>query len=213
MNKLWSGMAKETAHQIGTPLTSLMGWVELLRNKYNENDYLNEIEKDVNRLNVISDRFNKIGSEPKLENKNISNEIKKTINYLSSRISKKISIHFINEKDEYLTKINPQLFGWCIENIIKNSVDAIKDKGQIDIRIEKNNSKINIYLEDNGSGMEKSSFVKIFKPGFTTKERGWGLGLSLSKRIIEDYHLGEIKVLKSEINVGTTFLITLNGRK
>ena len=213
MNKLWSGMAKETAHQIGTPLTSLMGWVELLRNKYNENDYLNEIEKDINRLNIISDRFNKIGSEPKLENKNISNEIKKTINYLSSRVSKKISINFINEKDECLAKINPQLFGWCIENIIKNSVDAIKDKGEIIIRIEKNNSIINIYLEDNGDGMEKSSFVKIFNPGFTTKERGWGLGLSLSKRIIEDYHSGEIKVLKSELNVGTTFLITLNGRK
>jgi signal transduction histidine kinase len=190
-----------------------MGWVELLRNKYNENDYLNEIEKDINRLNVISDRFNKIGSEPKLENKDISNEIKKTINYLSSRISRKISINFINEKDECLAKINPQLFGWCIENIIKNSVDAIKDKGEIYIRIEKNNSKINIYLEDNGVGMEKSSFAKIFNPGFTTKERGWGLGLSLSKRIIEDYHSGEIKVLKSELNVGTTFLITLNGRK
>ena len=213
MNKLWSGMAKETAHQIGTPLTSLMGWVELLRNKHNENDYLNEIEKDINRLNVISDRFNKIGSEPKLENKDISNEIKKTINYLSSRLSKKISINFINEKDKYLAKINPQLFSWCIENIIKNSVDAIKDKGEIYIRIEKNNSKINIYLEDNGVGMEKSSFVKIFNPGFTTKVRGWGLGLSLSKRIIEDYHSGEIKVLKSELNVGTTFLITLNGRK
>ena len=126
---------------------------------------------------------------------------------------KKISINFINEKDECLAKINPQLFGWCIENIIKNSVDAIKDKGKIIIRIEKNNSIINIYLEDNGVGMEKSSFVKIFNPGFTTKERGWGLGLSLSKRIIEDYHSGEIKVLKSELNVGTTFLITLNGRK
>lgn len=213
MNKLWSGMAKETAHQIGTPLSSLMGWTELLKNKYNDETYLNEIEKDINRLNIISDRFSKIGSEPLLSNFNISKEIEKTVNYLSDRISNNISVKFLDKESEFFTRINPQLFGWCVENIIKNSIDAIKDEGEIKIFIEENENKISIYFEDNGIGVSKSDFRNIFNPGFTSKERGWGLGLSLAKRIIEDYHSGEIKVHKSELNVGTTMVIILNRGK
>ena len=181
MNKLWSGMAKETAHQIGTPLSSLMGWTELLKNKYNDETYLNEIEK--------------------------------TVNYLSDRISNNISVKFLDKESEFFTRINPQLFGWCVENIIKNSIDAIKDEGEIKIFIEENENKISIYFEDNGIGVSKSDFRNIFNPGFTSKERGWGLGLSLAKRIIEDYHSGEIKVHKSELNVGTTMVIILNRGK
>jgi len=213
MNKLWSGMAKETAHQIGTPLSSLMGWTELLKNKYNDETYLNEIEKDINRLNIISDRFSKIGSEPLLSNFNISKEIEKTVNYLSDRISNNISVKFLDKESEFFTRINPQLFGWCVENIIKNSIDAIKDEGEIKIFIEENENKISIYFEDNGIGVSKSDFRNIFNPGFTSKERGWGLGLSLAKRIIEDYHSGEIKVHKSELNIGTTMVIILNRGK
>ncbi len=213
MNKLWSGMAKETAHQIGTPLSSLMGWTELLKNKYNDETYLNEIEKDINRLNIISDRFSKIGSEPLLSNFNISKEIEKTVNYLSDRISNNISVKFLDKESEFFTRINPQLFGWCVENIIKNSIDAIKDDGEIKIFIEENENKISIYFEDNGIGVSKSDFRNIFNPGFTSKERGWGLGLSLAKRIIEDYHSGEIKVYKSELNVGTTMVIIFNRGK
>ena len=213
MNKLWSGMAKETAHQIGTPLSSLMGWTELLKNKYNDETYLNEIEKDINRLNIISDRFSKIGSEPLLSNFNISKEIEKTVNYLSDRISNNISVKFLDKESEFFTRINPQLFGWCVENIIKNSIDAIKDEGEIKIFIEENENKISIYFEDNGIGVSKSDFRNIFNPGFTSKERGWGLGWSLAKRIIEDYHSGEIKVHKSELNVGTTMVIILNRGK
>ena len=213
MNKLWSGMAKETAHQIGTPLSSLMGWTELLKNKYNDETYLNEIEKDINRLNIISDRFSKIGSEPLLSNFNISKEIEKTVNYLSDRISNNISVKFLDKESEFFTRINPQLFGWCVENIIKNSIDAIKDEGEIKIFIEENENKISIYFEDNGIGVSKSDFRNIFNPGFTSKERGWGLGLSLAKRIIEDYHSGEIKVHKSQLNVGTTMVIILNRGK
>ena len=213
MNKLWSGMAKETAHQIGTPLSSLMGWTELLKNKYDDETYLNEIEKDINRLNIISDRFSKIGSEPLLSNFNISKEIEKTVNYLSDRISNNISVKFLDKESKFFTRINPQLFGWCVENIIKNSIDAIKDEGEIKIFIEENENKISIYFEDNGIGVSKSDFRNIFNPGFTSKERGWGLGLSLAKRIIEDYHSGEIKVHKSELNVGTTMVIILNRGK
>ena len=213
MNKLWSGMAKETAHQIGTPLSSLMGWTELLKNKYDNENYLNEIEKDINRLNIISDRFSKIGSEPLLSNFNISKEIEKTVNYLSDRISNNISLKFLDKESEFFTRVNPQLFGWCVENIIKNSIDAIKDEGEIKIFIEENENKISIYFEDNGIGVSKSDFRNIFNPGFTSKERGWGLGLSLARRIIEDYHSGEIKVHKSELNIGTTMVIILNRGK
>ena len=210
INKLWSAMAKETAHQIGTPLSSMMGWIELSKVRP-EKKYLNEIEKDIERLNIISERFSKIGSSPKLINLNISDEIEKTVNYLSARISTNIKLEFIKPKSKIKANINPQLFSWCIENLIKNGVDAIKDSGYIKIRISKDQNNTNIYISDSGMGIPKSSFKKIFNPGFTSKKRGWGLGLSLAKRIIEDYHSGKIRVYKSDKGNGTTMLIKLNS--
>ena len=210
INKLWSAMAKETAHQIGTPLSSMMGWIELSKVSP-ERKYLNEIEKDIERLNIISERFSKIGSSPKLINLNISDEIEKTVNYLSARISTNIKLEFIKPKSKIKANINPQLFSWCIENLIKNGIDAIKDSGYIKIRISKDQNNTNIYISDSGMGIPKSSFKKIFNPGFTSKKRGWGLGLSLAKRIIEDYHSGEIRVYKSDKGNGTTMLIKLNS--
>ena len=210
INKLWSAMAKETAHQIGTPLSSMMGWIELSKVRP-EKKYLNEIEKDIERLNIISERFSKIGSSPKLINLNISDEIEKTVNYLSARISTNIKLEFIKPKSKIKANINPQLFSWCIENLIKNGIDAIKDSGYIKIRISKDHNNTNIYISDSGMGIPKSSFKKIFNPGFTSKKRGWGLGLSLAKRIIEDYHSGKIRVYKSDKGNGTTMLIKLNS--
>jgi len=210
INSLWSSMAKETAHQIGTPLSSLIGWIELIKNKSKNTPYINEIEKDVNRLTTISERFGKIGSKPKLEKHDLAIEIGKTVKYLNERISNKIKIDFKQIESNIYAKINPQLFSWCLENIIKNSVDAIEDKGTISIVVQNDSDHLYIYIKDNGKGMSKKLFKNIFEAGYTTKKRGWGLGLSLAKRIIEDYHLGKIKVLESKINEGTTFEIRLN---
>ncbi len=213
INMLWSGMAKETAHQIGTPLTSLMGWIELLKTSSNKNQYLKEVEKDLERLNVISERFNKIGSKPKLSKENICEEIDKTINYLRARLSKKIILEFEHPKNEIIVYINNQLFSWSLENIIKNSIDSIKDTGKVKISIIEENEYLKIYISDNGIGIKQSIKNKIFNPGVTTKERGWGLGLSLSKRIIEEYHNGEIKLIESIVGQGTKMLIKLKTVK
>ena len=210
INSLWSSMAKETAHQIGTPLSSLIGWIELIKNKSKNTPYISEIEKDVNRLTTISERFGKIGSKPKLEKHNLGIEISKTVKYLNERISDNIRIDFKQIESNIYVNMNPQLFSWCLENIIKNSVDAIKGKGTISIVVQNDSDHLYIYIKDNGKGMSKKLFKNIFKAGYTTKKRGWGLGLSLAKRIIEDYHLGKIKVLESKINEGTTFEIRLN---
>ena len=210
INSLWSSMAKETAHQIGTPLSSLIGWIELIKNKSKNTPYISEIEKDVNRLTTISERFGKIGSKPKLEKHNLGIEIGKTVKYLDERISDNIKIDFKQIESNIYSNINPQLFSWCLENIIKNSVDAIKGKGTISIVVQNDSDHSYIYIKDNGKGMSKKLFKNIFEAGYTTKKRGWGLGLSLAKRIIEDYHLGKIKVLESKINEGTTFEIRLN---
>ena len=210
INSLWSSMAKETAHQIGTPLSSLIGWIELIKSKSKSTPYINEIEKDVNRLTTISERFGKIGSKPKLEKHNLAIEISKTVKYLNERISDNIRIDFKQIESNIYVNMNPQLFSWCLENIIKNSVDAIEDKGKILIDVQNGSDHLYIYIKDNGKGMSKKLFKNIFKAGYTTKKRGWGLGLSLAKRIIEDYHLGKIKVLESKINEGTTFEIRLN---
>ena len=210
INSLWSSMAKETAHQIGTPLSSLIGWIELIKNKSKNTPYINEIEKDVNRLTTISERFGKIGSKPKLEKHNLAIEIGKTVKYLNERISDNIKIDFKQIESNIYANINPQLFSWCLENIIKNSVDAIEDKGKITIVVQNDSDHLYIYIKDNGKGMSKKLFKNIFEAGYTTKKRGWGLGLSLAKRIIEDYHSGKIKVLESKINEGTTFEIRLN---
>ena len=210
INRLWSSMAKETAHQIGTPLSSLIGWTELIKNKTKNTPYISEIEKDINRLTTISERFGKIGSKPKLEKYDLKIEIGKTVKYLNERISDNIKIDFKQIDSNIYANLNPQLFSWCLENIIKNSVDAIEKKGKISIQVQTDSEHIYIYIIDNGKGMSKKLFKSIFEAGYTTKKRGWGLGLSLAKRIIEDYHLGKIKVLESKINAGTTFEIKLN---
>jgi len=208
LNMLWTGMAKETAHQIGTPLTSLMGWVEILKGNNIDSDHIMEIEKDINRLNIISERFNKIGSKPILIKTNVSTATQEIIDYLKTRVSNKVSIKFDMNKD-YFSLINKSLYSWTIENLIKNSVDAVKGDGEILIDIFREGLNINITIEDNGIGIEKSNFNKIFSPGYTTKKRGWGLGLSLSKRIIENYHKGNIFIKSSEKNIKTIIVIQL----
>ncbi len=209
-NKLWTGMAKETAHQIGTPLSSLLGWVAILRTEDINDLYVNEIEKDVDRLSVIANRFSKIGSLPELTKHNIIPTTLKVFNYLESRSSKQIHFSFKSDREELLTEINIELFGWVIENLIKNAIDAMHGKGNITMVISDTPKHIKIEISDTGKGIPKSQFKKIFTPGFTTKKRGWGLGLSLSRRIIENYHKGRIFVQKSSLGVGTTFEIHLN---
>lgn len=209
-NKLWTGMAKETAHQIGTPLSSLLGWVVILKSEGVNQEYIVEIEKDVARLNTIANRFSKIGSLPKLEIYNVVSQTAIVLNYLKARSSKQINFSFASDKEEYLTLLNIELYGWVIENLIKNAIDAMQGKGNLAIDIKETTKFIKISLKDSGKGLDKKQFKKIFEPGFTTKKRGWGLGLSLSKRIIEDYHNGKIVVKKSIIEKGTTFEISLN---
>ena len=210
-NKLWTGMAKETAHQIGTPLSSLLGWIAILKMEKVDDKYVAEIEKDVHRLNTIANRFSKIGSVPELKKENIIQVTKHAYDYLESRSSKQISFTFSSEKKELFVKLNNELFGWVIENLIKNSIDAMQKEGDLKLAIAPIGKKVKITISDTGKGMHKSLFKQIFKPGFTTKKRGWGLGLSLSKRIVEDYHKGKISVKKSEIDKGTTFEILLEN--
>ncbi len=209
-NKLWTGMAKETAHQIGTPLSSLLGWIAILKMEKVDDKYVDEIEKDVSRLNTIANRFSKIGSTPELKKENVVAITKQAFDYLESRSSKQISFSFITTDDEIYTNLNTELFGWVVENLIKNAIDAMLGKGELKLNIENTSRKVKITISDTGKGMPKKLFKQIFKPGFTTKKRGWGLGLSLSKRIVSDYHKGKIFVQKSEIGKGTTFEILLD---
>lgn len=209
-NKLWTGMAKETAHQIGTPLSSLLGWIAILKMEKVEDKYVEEIEKDVSRLNTIANRFSKIGSTPELKKENIVAIAKQAFDYLESRSSKQISFSFASVDNEIYNNLNTELFGWVIENLIKNSIDAMLGKGELKLNIENTSKKIKITISDTGKGIPKKLFNQIFKPGFTTKKRGWGLGLSLSRRIVSDYHKGKICVQKSEIGKGTTFEISLD---
>ncbi len=207
-NRLWSGLAKETAHQIGTPLSSLMGWVEILKSEDNLDLPVEEIEKDVQRLNVISQRFSKIGSTPDLETLNIGEISKRTIQYIKNRTSKLVDIQ-IDAPKELFGLANEQLYSWVLENLVKNAIDAMQGKGKINIKIHPHKNKIFVDIQDTGKGIAPNKFKDIFKPGYTTKKRGWGLGLSLAKRIIEQYHKGSIYVLESHINSGTTFRIEL----
>ena len=209
-NKLWTGMAKETAHQIGTPLSSLLGWIAILKMEKIEDKYVEEIENDVSRLNTIANRFSKIGSMPELKKENIVAQTKQAFDYLESRSSKQISFEFRSVNNEIYTNMNKELFGWVIENLIKNSMDAMLGKGHLLLTIENPSKKVKITISDTGKGIPKKLFKQIFKPGFTAKKRGWGLGLSLSKRIIEDYHKGSVFVHKSEIDKGTSFQILLD---
>jgi two-component system, sporulation sensor kinase D len=206
-NKLWAGMAKETAHQIGTPLSSLIGWVEIMKADHVDETTVEEIEKDIYRLQNITDRFSKIGSEPVLEQKDLIEETQKAFDYLQSRFSKQVLFSFKAPQHQIPIMINPTLHSWTIENLIKNAIDAMKGRGSIDVTIEDDGKTTKIKVTDSGKGIPKNQFKTIFEPGFTTKKRGWGLGLSLTKRIVEEYHNGKIKVLQSELNKGTTFEI------
>ena len=203
-------MAKETAHQIGTPLSSLLGWIAILKMKKVDETYIHEIEKDVHRLNTIANRFSKIGSTPELKKENIVEITKQAFDYLESRSSKQIAFSFYSSDNNIYTKVNEELFGWVIENLIKNAIDAMLRKGELILTIENTPKKVKITVSDTGKGIPKKLFKQIFKPGFTTKKRGWGLGLSLSKRIVEDYHNGKIFVKKSELGKGTSFQILLD---
>ena len=207
-NQVWAGMAKETAHQIATPLSSLMAWIELIKSQDN-NDMVFEMKKDLNRLETIADRFSKIGSKPKLERYDIVEIIYKSVKYLKSRLSE--NTEFLVQKIEtpLFAKVNKTLLEWVIENICKNAVDAMQGKGKINISFIERKNEVEIIIKDTGKGIDRMMFNDVFKPGVTTKTRGWGLGLSLSKRIIKDYHKGKIYILKSTIKEGTSFAISL----
>ena len=207
-NQVWAGMAKETAHQIATPLSSLMAWNELIKDDKNE-DMVFEMKKDLDRLETIADRFSKIGSKPKLDKHEIVSVVDKSVKYLKSRLSENTEFVLENSERELYANINKTLLEWVIENICKNAVDAMQGKGKIDISVSQNNSTIQIIIKDSGKGIDKELISDIFKPGVTTKTRGWGLGLSLSKRIIEDYHKGKLFLLNSNPNDGTSFAIFL----
>ena len=207
-NKLWAGMAKETAHQIGTPLSSLIGWLEILKMENIEESTIVEIEKDINRLQTITDRFSKIGSEPVLEKRDIVEDTHKTIDYLQTRVSQQVSFSFKAPEYPIYVEINPALHSWTIENLVKNAIDAMKGKGSLNIVISELEDIVKISITDTGKGIPKNQFTKVFEPGFTTKKRGWGLGLSLTKRIVQEYHKGKIKVAHSEIGKGTTMQIS-----
>ncbi|MQP25280.1 sensor histidine kinase [Flavobacterium sp. LMO8] len=206
-NKLWAGMAKETAHQIGTPLSSLIGWLEILKMENIEESTIIEIEKDITRLQTITNRFSKIGSEPVLEKRDIIEDTKNTVDYLQTRVSQQVVFTFKAPEHPIYVEINPALHSWTIENLVKNAIDAMKGKGTLDITISELENMIKIKITDTGKGIPKNQFSKVFEPGFTTKKRGWGLGLSLTKRIVQEYHKGRIKVEQSEIGKGTTMLL------
>ena len=206
-NKLWAGMAKETAHQIGTPLSSLLGWLEIMRADNVDESTVLEIEKDINRLQTIADRFSKIGSEPVLESMNIIKETEESFEYLKSRFSKQVEFSFKAPKKPIMVSINPALHSWTVENLVKNAIDAMKGKGKLSVVIINEQHLVKILVSDTGNGIPKTQFKRVFEPGFTTKRRGWGLGLSLTKRIVEEYHKGKIKVAHSEIGKGTTMQV------
>jgi len=208
-NKLWAGMAKETAHQIGTPLSSLVGWAEILKTENVNQEYVTEIEKDIDRLQTITERFSKIGSVPKLERTDLISVTKSAFEYLERRSSKLIKFELDIPEEEVFVKLNPQLYGWTIENLVKNGIDAMKGKGTISISIKTNSKMALIHIEDTGKGIQKRNFKKVFSPGYTSKKRGWGLGLSLANRIISEYHNGKIRVLKSNLEAGTIMEISL----
>ncbi len=211
-NQVWAGMAKETAHQLGTPVSSLEGWVEILKETHGNEPFVAEIEKDVSRLRLVSDRFGKIGSTPQLEQRNVVEQIENMVAYIRKRAGTKIAFHLNAANPNTTAKISAPLFDWVIENLLKNALDAMEGKGTIRIDITDHEKDVVIDVCDSGKGISKQNVAKVFKPGFTTKKRGWGLGLSLSKRIIEQYHKGSLSVKSSEPGRGTTFRIVLKKR-
>ncbi len=209
---LWAGLAKETAHQIGTPLSSMIGWVEVMKLDANRNDDgLLEINKDINRLKTISERFSKIGSVPELNDLNLKETVQQNFDYLKSRISRKVNFELKVPSREILIPHNRILMSWVIENLVKNAVDAMKGEGKLEISLYSKNNYVLIDVKDSGSGMTNTQMRSAFKPGYSTKKRGWGLGLSLAKRVINEYHNGDIKIAESEVGKGTTFRIVLKS--
>ena len=208
-NKLWAGMAKETAHQIGTPLSSLVGWTEILKSEQVNSSYIAEMEKDIDRLKTITERFSKIGSMPALTRSDLVDATRKSFDYLKSRTSKLIEFELHLPVHPIYVDLNTQLYSWTIENLVKNAIDAMKGKGKITLSLEPTSKHARILITDTGRGISKRNYKKVFTPGYTTKTRGWGLGLSLVRRIIEEYHKGKIRVLKSGIGEGTTMEILL----
>jgi signal transduction histidine kinase len=209
-NRVWVGLSKETAHQLGTPISSLMAWVEYLKTKDIDSGLLDEMDKDVQRLKTIAERFSKIGSNPEPESLDLVETVRNAVGYMKSRISSKVNIKLNFPEQAVFVLINESLFGWIIENLLKNAVDAMDGQGEITILAKEKGQKVLLDVSDTGKGIPKSKFDAVFLPGYTTKKRGWGLGLSLVKRIIESYHKGKIYVLKSELGKGTTFRIELN---
>jgi len=210
-NQLWAGMAKETAHQLGTPVSSLEGWVEMLKESSLDARTVREIQKDVDRLKLVSDRFGKIGSKPHLEERDLISQIRNMVEYIRKRSTGKVQF-IINTPpgdQQLFARISPPLFDWVIENLLKNALDAIEGKGDIRVNIQELDKEILVDIADTGKGIAKKNLPKVFKPGFTTKKRGWGLGLSLSKRIIDQYHQGQLFVRQSELGKGTVFRIVL----
>ncbi len=209
-DNLWVGMSKETAHQLGTPISSLMAWIELLKEQEVEEALVEEFEKDIIRLERIADRFSKIGSKPELSDQDFEYSVSTAINYLKKRVPNKININIVkNEKEAYRVPHNALLLSWVIENICKNAVDSIDGDGVITVKLQQNESDITLDVTDTGKGIAKLNFRKVFESGFTSKSRGWGLGLSLAKRIVEEYHHGRIFVKQSELGKGTTFRLVL----
>ena len=211
-NQLWAGMAKETAHQLGTPVSSLEGWVEMLKESNTDPKTVQEIQKDVDRLKLVSDRFGKIGSKPQLEEKDLIGQIHSMVDYIKKRAAGRVQFMVVAPgpgKDQLFANISGPLFDWVIENLLKNALDAMDGKGSITVTIQESEKEIMVDVADTGKGIAAKNLQKVFKPGFTTKKRGWGLGLSLSKRIIEQYHKGDLFVRQSEPGKGTTFRIVL----
>jgi len=208
-NQVWAGMAKETAHQLGTPISSLMAWVHMLESMDVDQNIIKEMDKDVRRLSQVTDRFSKIGANTLLKEGDIVNTTSEFLSYLRTRLPQKVSLLFDSEEDEIIIAHNVPLFEWVIENICKNAIDAMAGEGALKVHISKDTAHVYIDISDNGKGMTSAQQRSVFRPGYTTKKRGWGLGLSLAKRIIEEYHKGKLKILQSEVGKGTTFRITL----
>jgi signal transduction histidine kinase len=208
-NMVWVGMSKETAHQLGTPLSSLIGWVELLKAKGVDDETISEIQKDVNRLENITERFSKIGSAPSLVQQDLVATVREMVQYMKTRTSSKVHMVVVSSDPEILVPFNHNLFGWVVENIVKNAVDAMDGKGDIALKLTNGDTQVILDISDTGKGIPPSKFKAIFKTGYTNKKRGWGLGLSLSKRIIESYHKGRLYVKESVPGRGTTFRIIL----
>ncbi len=206
---LWAGLAKETAHQIGTPLSSMIGWIEIMRMENPNSESATEIEKDVERLRTISERFSKIGSVPELNDMNLSETLQQNYNYLKNRISGKVNFRLHLPQENTLVKHNRILISWVIENLVKNAVDAMKGQGNLNISLYEKNKNIIIDFKDTGCGMSARQASNAFKPGYSTKKRGWGLGLSLAKRVVKEYHNGDIKIAQTEVGKGTIFRVIL----